>query len=485
MTEGVPGPSAREVALARRVLIVIGALYLVLQLLLFSIHRYPGWDESVYFSQVTPGVRAMFFIPARARGVPVLVAPVTLLGGSTVAVRLYLVVASTIAVTAVFWAWLPLLGAAVPIASFLLCFSWLGLLNGSEALPNPWAAILGLGVAAMLVRRIQGGPRRDLVGAAALLALMALFRPTEALVEAGALGVFVLLLRRDSWRVLIGLGAGLGAGWLPWVIENSVRFGGPIQAYRVGSESAPLAINSVPQTIAQNIGFTNGTKVISDIQHLPPAGVIWWASLVALAVYAMARGSTDADRTIARLGFIGAVALAAEYIVFVSPQSPRYLLPAYGFVSLPAAIALVSLFRRSHISRALASSVLVLAVPWAVWQGSVAQRVERQEASSSAGFRAAGLVIRRLAAGQACIFLTAHGQPEIQFASGCKGARFVGSTPSESQMIQAGGGASQVFVVLARPASPDSPLGSLSPAQSAVPGGSAWFIYRVPRPSAS
>ena len=145
MSSDAAGPSAREVSLARRTLIGLAAIYLLVQLVLFSVHRLPGWDESVYFSQVTPGIKAMYFIPARARGVPLLVAPVTLLGGSVAAVRLYLAVVSTAAVAAVFWAWAPLIGAAAPIASFLLCFSWLGLLNGTEALPNPWAAILGLG----------------------------------------------------------------------------------------------------------------------------------------------------------------------------------------------------------------------------------------------------------------------------------------------------------------------------------------------------
>jgi hypothetical protein len=47
MSRDVAGPSAREMALARRILIGLGAIYLLMQLVLFSIHRYPGWDESV------------------------------------------------------------------------------------------------------------------------------------------------------------------------------------------------------------------------------------------------------------------------------------------------------------------------------------------------------------------------------------------------------------------------------------------------------
>jgi hypothetical protein len=259
-----------------------------------------------------------------------------------------------------------------------------------------------------------------------------------------------------------------------------VRFGGPINAYKEGRASAPFEFNSVLTTVLQNVGFTNGTKVISAVGQLPLAAVIWWVVLAALIVFAMVRGSTATDRTIARLGFIGAGALAAEYIVFVSPQSPRYLLPAYAFASLPAAIALVSLFRGGVLSRSVAVSLLVLAVPWAVWQGSVGDRVEQQEADGAAGFRTAGLLIRQLAAGRPCAFLSAHGQPQIQFTSGCEGGRFAGSAPTQSQITLATGGGSQVFVVLGKPASPDSPLGSQTPARSTGPDGSVWFVYRVP-----
>ncbi len=481
MTEAGTGPSAREQDFTRRALIAVGAIYLLLQLVLFSIHRAPGWDESIYFSQVTPGVKAMYFIPARARGVPLLVSPVTLLGGSTAVVRLYLAVISTVAITAVFWSLVPLIGAAAPLAAAIFSFSWLGLLNGSEALPNPWAAILGLAVAAMLARRIHVGRMRHLVWASALLALMAVFRPTEAVVAAGALGVYVLVFERSSWRVLVGLGAGLVAGWMPWIVENSIRFGGPINAYKAGSASAPFAVNPVVQTLVQNAGFTNDTRVVSGVHEVLLAGWIWWGVLVALIVFATVRGSTSTDRSIARLGLIGTLALAGEYVAFVSPQSPRYLLPAYAYASLPAAIALVSLFRRGGVSRGISTLIVVLLIPWAIWQGSVANRVEQKEAYSAASFRAAGLAMRQLAAGSRCAFVSAHGQPEIQFASGCEGGRFVGLVPSGAQMALLASGAGQGFVVLGRPASRDSSLGSLTPVPVTTPTGPAWFIYRVPR----
>ena len=89
---GRTGPP--EARLARRLLLVVGASYLVAQLLLFSPSRAPSWDEAIYLSQVTPGVHAIAFAPSRARGISLLVAPITMAGGSVAAVRLFLAAVS-------------------------------------------------------------------------------------------------------------------------------------------------------------------------------------------------------------------------------------------------------------------------------------------------------------------------------------------------------------------------------------------------------
>jgi hypothetical protein len=46
-----------------------------------------SWDEAVYVSQVSQHAPAAYFDPARARGITLLVAPVTLLTPSIVALR--------------------------------------------------------------------------------------------------------------------------------------------------------------------------------------------------------------------------------------------------------------------------------------------------------------------------------------------------------------------------------------------------------------
>jgi len=472
------GHPLREQALAWRLLIVVGVGYLVAQLALISVSRPPAWDESIYLSQVMPGVDPMVFEAWRARGITLLVAPVTWLGGSVGHVRVFLMCASAVTMTATFRLWIPLIGLAAPIAAVLFSFSWLGLLGGSEVMPNLWAAILGLATAGLIARRLEGGSRRHEMLAAAVLGAMALVRPTEAAVVAGAIGLYVVVFRKTEWRLLFGLGLGLTLGWLPWLAEMSIRFGGPANALREAA-TAHFARAPVGYNVRIHLAATDGRPIGSPI---PEAGVVWWGILGLLAIVALARSATRTERTAAILAGCGALALAAEYLVFVSALAPRFLLPAYAFASLPAAIGLIALLRGAVAFRAAGAIVLILVIPWAVWQGATASRFLEHRMRSTLAFRAIGLTVRRLADGRPCSFISPHGHPEIEFAAGCDGADLLrprGPTGAELEDLQSKG--REIFVILKKPAPPGSPLRSLAPVR--VPGpGKAWFIYHVDGP---
>ncbi|HYY08994.1 MAG TPA: hypothetical protein VFA25_10375, partial [Actinomycetota bacterium] len=132
-----------ERTVAWRLLIAIALLYVTAQLVALPIDRPPLWDESVYLSQVTPGSNAIVFLASRARGITLLIAPVTLLGGSFTAVRVFLLLASATATAVAFRVWIPLIGLAAPVGAITYCFSWLALLNGADIFPNVSSAILG------------------------------------------------------------------------------------------------------------------------------------------------------------------------------------------------------------------------------------------------------------------------------------------------------------------------------------------------------
>jgi hypothetical protein len=473
------GPSAREQGLARWGIVVVVAGSMVMQLALIQADRPPSWDESIYVSQVTPDMDAMFLRAFRARGITYLIAPVTLAGGSMEHVRLFLMVLSSLAVGAVFAIAIPLIGLAAPIAALLFAPSWFVVFNGSAVLPNLWAAILGLATTALIARRLDGGGTGFVVLAAASLGGLAIVRPTEAVVVFGAIGLCLLLSSRASWRLIPALGLGLLVGSLPWLIETSIRFGGPIRGLEVAHTEHHLGVGDAAANVSAYLAATDGRSSVD----IPIAGVVWWSSLVVLTVLAIAR-SGGSRRSIVVLCGAGALVLGAEYLAFVSAVSPRFLLPAYAFVAVPAAVGLLSLLRGRIVGRGTGVLVLLLIGAWIVWQAQVADRVGNEQREELMNFREVGVRLREMAEGRPCAFMSPHGWPTIEFAAGCRGSALPRPRgPSERELARLSTGGRQGFVILRAQPLPRSPLTDIIPVP--IEGRSrgrawTWFIYEIP-----
>lgn len=464
-----------ERRLALRLLLVVGAGYFAAQFLLMPLQRPVGWDEAVYLSQVSPRVDATHFDVWHSRGITLLVAPVMTLGGSVPDVRLFLMLLSAAVMTLVFTLWIPVVGLAAPIGAYLFSFTWLSLYGGSVVMPNLWAAMLGVGVAACLVRRLQGETMPYVLLGVAMLCAMALFRPTEATVLACVLGLYALHVRRTSWRLVLGLSLGLALGWLPWIVEMSARFGGLWEALSAANSRGHLRVGPVTDHLLAYLRSTHGSAD-PDV-GLPMAGLLWWGLLVVVAAIGLRRRS-DAPRSIALLCSVAALALALEYIVLVSFVASRFLLPAYAFAALAAAIGLRSLFRDGVPARVVGVAVLVAIVPWAVWQGAVASRVEAANSRVGRRLVAVGLLLHDLADGRRCSFVSPGAYPQIQLASGCTGGPLTSPPrPTRAQWLAVDGG-EEVFLILTSVVRGDSPLAHLSPirVESAE---RPWFIYRL------
>jgi hypothetical protein len=453
----------------------VGVGLLIAQLALVAADRPPGWDESIYLSQVTPGMDAMLLRAFRARGITYLVAPITLLGGSVEQVRLFLMVLSSFALAATFYVTIPLIGVAAPIAAVFLSSSWLYLVNGSNVLPNLWAAILGLATAVLTARRVEGGGNRSMVLATISLGAMALFRPTEATVVFGAICLFLLLWRQASRRLIVPLGVALILGFLPWLVEISVRFGGTLRALDVAHTEKHLSPADAGENLLAYLAATDGGASID----IPISGAFWWAALIVLSVVAIRR-SNRSRRTVVILCCVGAVILAAEYVGFVTAVAPRFLLPAYAFAAIPAAVGLVSLLRSETPARYGGALVVLLMIPWMVWQIRVADRVADRQHGSVGVFQEVGLQLREMADGQPCAFMSPHGWPAIEFAAGCTGSMLRRPRgPSDQELRQFSASGVQGFVILRVPARPRSVLSSVEPTRFGGPK-MIWYIYEIP-----
>ncbi len=472
--EGSGGHTSRERAFALGLVIAIGVVYLVVHLLFIPRDWPPGWDESVYLSQVTPGMEGVYFNPWHARGITLIVAPATALGGSTSDVRLYLMVLSAIAIAATFGLWASLVGVAAAIAAFLFSFSWLGLLLASQVEPNYWGAILCLatvGTRYEEARRWSDARPGAGVGASGRNGAGPADRRDGARRRGGRIRPRV---QEDVVARPRPAGHRSHRGWLPWVIEMSARFGGLGGAFRAAGQGQHFEIVPVADNVLRHLLYTDGNDAGTRIP-----GAIWWGLLIVMAAVAIGRGMTKSDRAAARLASLAALALASEYLLFVPALTPRFLLPAYALASVPFGIGLASSLRRRGISRVLGVLVLTLMIPWTIWQGTVtARRAPGVNVGSALSLRV-GLLIRRLAEGRPCYVLTQRTYPQITYTARCSGAKAGRELPSTEELRALAKRGQEVFVVLGKEAPDASLLSSIEPVH-VLGTNRGWYVYPLP-----
>ena len=481
--------SARERALAAWLVVGVGVVYLILQLALVPMHRRPSWDEAIYLSQVSPRAPALWFLPWRARGITLLIAPVLHLGGSLAAVRLFLVLAFSAGLVIAFWIWVSVLGLGAPLAMALFAGGWLALDSGSEIKPNFTASLLGIAAAGFVVRRLKGDGRGALIGAAASVALMAVFRPAEAVVLTAAVSLYILLFRRAEWRILVPLTLGLALGWLPWLIEMSIRFGGPLNALRLSSAAAQGGQAKVLHNVKGYLANTSGQRT-----GRPVLGVIWWSWIIVMWLTAVIRAKTRQERTAVGLCSFAVLAAIFEYFVWIGSHQARYLLPAYGIVAIPCAMGVVSLLRGRMPAKLVGTLSLVLVIPWAVWLGAVVRAVERPEQGHVPITVPLGERVSALTAGRPCTLASTVAAPVLAYTAGCVvpivparlGQLAQGSAPFTQGALPPGGpsaselkaltsGDGLVIIVAGGRVAP--PLALLSPSATFTGENNTWHIY--------
>jgi hypothetical protein len=282
-------------------------------------------------------------------------------------------------------------------------------------------------------RRASRGTRA-LVIAAVAIGLTAVVRPPEAsFFTIGALIAAVTV----NWRLLVTrylvLGLGLVLGWLPWVIEGVFRFGGVLQRLHAASGVQGGTGYHPLTTLWRYLTLTDGPLqgVPSAYGSAPAIGYIWWAVLLAGLACAAWRIVRLRDRTVA-VAALGGLTLAAQYIlVFTdSADDARYLLPAYGLLTVCAAAAL-PLPSGGVALRATAWTVIAACFAvFAVWNVHVARRIENREFLDGQETLGEAQVLRQLDPSGPCYFASQYGFPEISFASGCTGTTLFPGQPT-------------------------------------------------------
>ncbi|MFD7918032.1 hypothetical protein ACFV3R_02165 [Streptomyces sp. NPDC059740] len=365
-----PGGPPRPVRSPLLPLAAVAAAFALVQLLLVVPGRWLGWDETVYVSQVDPRVPAAFFSAPRARGVTFLVAPVLAVTSSPVVLHSCLALLSAAALVLGLWLWRGLLPTPVLVlAGALFAGLWPTLFYGPQVMPNLWVAFAGLAATGWVARAVTCGRagRREALGVGAAVAVAALMRPTDAVWLACPLLVSVWWWGRGGLRrtLPVAVLGGLVVGGAQWVVEAYTSYGGLARRLHRASE--------IQGGLGWHVSFDDQVRALQGsilcrpctLPWRHPETGLWWFALGALTVAAAVwvaaagRGRAQApgllpvgdgepvlDRTRPlRVALLAGTAAALPYLLTVDYAAPRFLLPAYVQLVLPAAWVLFALTR--------------------------------------------------------------------------------------------------------------------------------------------
>jgi hypothetical protein len=338
------------------------------QLLFVSVRMGLSWDETVYVSQVSGHAPAAWFDPARARGVPLLVAPVALLTSSVAALRVYLAIASGVGLAAALWTWRTLRpGWVLGLGGVVFGGLWVAQYYGPQAMPDMGSALGCLAAVGCFARLLAGERDRGgwgvLAGVGFSVAVVTLIRPGDAVYLAGPLLVVAVLGKR--WAAAAVVLGGLVAGGGEWVVEAYVRFGGVAgRLHAAGSEQGGFGLHFA---LPDELRALNGPTLCRPctIGYRAPGLDLWWLLLPVLVAAGLLAARRAGQLSSALLATGCGLCLAAQYLFMIDYAAPRFLLPAYALLAIPVADGLalaVSGVRRDlrPAMTALVTCVLVL-----------------------------------------------------------------------------------------------------------------------------
>ncbi|MCL7380800.1 hypothetical protein [Streptomyces sp. 35G-GA-8] len=361
--------------------VAVAVAYTLLQLVLVVPGSGLGWDETVYVSQVARDAEAAFFSAPRARGITFLIAPVTVLTSSVEVLRVYLALLSGGGLLLALWVWRRLLPAPVlALAGALFAGLWITVLYGPQVMPNLWVALGSLFAVGCFLRAVRDrSDRAALAGLCGGVAFVALMRPSDAFWLALPLAACALLV--GAWRSplpLLALAAGAALGCAPWAVEAYVGYGGLPARLRRAS--------AIQGDLGWHLAFDDQVRALDgrllcrpcDIPWRRPVTAVWWFVLPLLVLCGVLAAARAKRAAVVVVPTLAGLSMAVPYVLLIGYAAPRFLLPTYALLALPAATGLARIGRAAR-PRPLAVGALAallaghLAVQYAVLDSAAAR----------------------------------------------------------------------------------------------------------------
>jgi len=336
-------------------LLLVGLMFLVVQLVIV---RHPlglSQDEANYLAKVDPRVPELYWTQPRAWGMPVLAAPVAVFSPSLTIYRLYFGFLSSAGLIGAFWSWLRVLGPAVaPAAALFFSTIWFTAVFGSQVMPNLYVGLGAVAVTGLFVRAVHDPVWWRLALTAAAAGFIALVRPTDSVLviaSVGAIGLVVTRLRR--LRVLAAVAIGEVMGWLPWVVEGYLRFGGPVERLRAAETTGTHGLNLrfsnlliFPRLLDGAPGYCCSGGTPADAGPVPFALTTWLGGVLVITLLGVVWSASEHRLPEMMLICLPAGVLAGFYLLLPGFTALRFLLPVFALLSLPVAFALVQTLTR-------------------------------------------------------------------------------------------------------------------------------------------
>jgi hypothetical protein len=338
-------------------LVAVAAAFSAAQLLFVPPRLGLGWDEVVYVSQVSGHAPAAYFDAARARGIPLLVAPVALLTSSVAVLRVYLSLMSGLGLLVALLSWRRLRPVPVlALAGVMFAGLWVTQFYGPQAMPDLWVALSGLTAVGCFLQAASGegwragrGPGAAVAGLAVCVAFAALVRPVDAICLAVPL-IVAALWRGQSGRasLVIAVAGGLVAGLAEWVAEAYVRFGGLLQ--RMHDASAEQGGFGFHLGVWDELKALNGPTLCRPctVGWRYPEISLWWLAMPVLVVIGVLVSRRAGRLGSSLLPAVCGACIGLPYLLTISYAAPRFLLPVYALFALPVADAITWMIARAR-----------------------------------------------------------------------------------------------------------------------------------------
>lgn len=382
-----------------------------------------GWDEVVYVSQYGTHAPAAFMSAPRSRGVTLLVGPVASWLDSTVALRLFLTATATVSLGLAFGVWSRLLRPRVAaLAAGLYASLWIALFYANAAMPNHYTAMAAVAaVGCFLLAAAEParlGPYLGLVGALVVAALM---RPADAFwLGLPLLGCTAAVPAFRRWRLAAAVLAGLAVGGAPWVVEAETRYGGLVERIRqAGHVQGGTGLGfSLPEVVATLDGPILCRPCDSPL-FWPAA--LWWVALALLVPVGVRVTRRAGPSPTAWLPVVVGVSMALPYLFLIGYSAPRFLLPAYGLVLVPAAAGLAALLTATSGTgrRALVAVVATAFAGHLAIQGGILQHVVSEQIRGRGDWARIAATLRSHGVRPPCV-VTGHEAIPVAWYSGCR-----------------------------------------------------------------